>query len=158
MNFTWFTQIGRSIKLYIYHCCMLCLTDPGGCWRFSNLASAEKSDFALKWGTFSSSRCVAGDSPSASLSQTYHRRIRLFKVEQGRRVTLFFSFIPLEPLRPCFLAVGGEKKSRVKTLGKEEKRHRDTRSPLFFQVDTVGIADSQKLGCNCLFYLESKAK
>lgn len=53
---------------------MLCLTDPGGCWRFSNLASAEKSDFALKWGTFSSSRCVAGDSPSASLSQTYHRR------------------------------------------------------------------------------------
>lgn len=78
---------------------------PRSCWRFSNLASAEKSDFALKWGTFSSSRCVAGNSPSASLSQTYHRRLRLSQVEQERTAALFF--IPLEPLRPSCFAVGG---------------------------------------------------
>lgn len=103
---------------------------PRGCWRFSNLASSEKSDFALKWGTFSSPRRVAGDSPSASPSQSYHRRLRLFQVELERTVGLF---IPLEPLRPSCVAVGEKKKTRVKTFGKEEERHRDTRSPLLFK-------------------------
>lgn len=128
---------------------------PRGCWRFSNLASAEKSDFALKWGTFSSSRCVAGDSPSASLSQTYHRRLHLFQVKQERTVTFFF--IPLEPLRPSRFAVGwgGDARQDVWKGRETPPRHS---VPSFSQAETAGIADSQKLGCNCLFYLERKAK
>lgn len=127
---------------------------PRSCWRFSNLASAEKSDFALKWGTFSSSRCVAGNSPSASLSQTYHRRLRLSQVEQERTAALFF--YPTGTFASELLRCGGNKRASRRL---ERKRNATaTLGPLFFQAETAGIADSLKLGCNCLFYLERKAK
>lgn len=127
---------------------------PRDCWRFSNLASSEKSDFALKWGTFSSSRRVAGHSLLVSLSQTYHRRLRLFQVEPARTVTLFF--IPLEPLRPsCFAVEKKNARQDVWTRRGTPPRHS---VPSSFLAETAGIADSQKLGCNCLSYLERKAK
>lgn len=50
---------------------------PRGSWHFSNLVSSEKSDFALKWGTFSSSMLstVWCDSRSVFFLRTYHRRL-----------------------------------------------------------------------------------
>lgn len=127
---------------------------PRGCWRFSTLASSEKSDFALKWGTFSSSRRVASDSPSASLSQSYHRRLRLFQVERERTLRLL---IPLEPLRPSCVAVG-EKKNARQDVWKGRGTPPRHSVPSSFQAESAGIAESQKLGCNCSSYLERKAK
>lgn len=106
-----------------------------GCWRFSNLASSEKSDFALKWGTFSSPRRVAGGSPSASLSQSYHRRLRLFQVERERTVGLF---IPLEPLRPSCVAVWGGGEKRASRRLERKRNATATLGPLFFSSGDSG--------------------
>lgn len=134
---------------------MLCLTDPAAAGAFRTWRP-PKSLISPSSGELSPlPRRVPGDSLSASLSQSYHRRLRLFQVESERSVTLF---IPLEPLRPGCVAVGGERRKggrkKKKNARQDVWKGRGTPPrhsvPSSFQAETAGLAESQKLGCKLL--------
>lgn len=96
---------------------------PRSSWHFSNLASSKKSDFALKWGTFSSSmlHAVWGDSLWCSFHKLIIAVYDCFRYNT-RKQSHFFLF--REPLCPLAASL---RKTRVKMFGNASVSRRGTR-------------------------------
>lgn len=137
---------------------------PRGSWHFSKLASSIKSDFALKWGTFSSS--IQSDVYLAIHARvSFQTQQRCFFLDTsrsntGKRALAFSSRDWKRPdLREKRASFGYGSVSRRGT------RDHDTLSPLLSPKpwtevikETAGITVSQKPSCNCLPYLDEKKR
>lgn len=146
-------------KMYIYHCCMLYLTDPGAPGTFQTWRP-QKSLISPSSGELSPLQCCA-------LSAVVRCRCPFHKLliavsDTGKQ----WLFLSRQALRPGCLAERDARQDVWKRVVLTERNARPrhtvlTPSPKPWAQEvkeTVGIADSQKLGCNRLSYLEKNAK
>lgn len=128
-KFTWFTQI-RTGRNYIFTIAACCVWQTPRLLALFELGVLRKVWFRPQVGNFLLSetrrRWFAVGAAFTKLSSP-------FTTVSGRTGENSQTFYPpgtsASELRRC----GGKKKTRVKTFGKEEERHRDTRSPLLFK-------------------------